>query len=144
MYDNKYINQDFISTNNTHALENFITGKYGSVPTSVGYIGSNFFQTLRDQGADLYVPTVFETDDGQRATANALGFWGMYMISKQAVPDEERLLEILAFFDRTMEQDITDLIAIGEEGVHHEYVDGKFQWIDQPQHLNDTIGTGSI
>ncbi len=143
LYDNKFINQDFISTNNPQAIDSFLTGKYGSVPSSVGNASTgSLFQVLRDQGAEFYVPLMGEKD-GETYTASVLGFWGMYMISKNAVPDEERLLEILTYFDNLMTDEANEIIAYGEEGVHFTREGGEFAWIDQAQQTIDAAGTGS-
>lgn len=144
LYDNKYINQDFVSTNNSQAIDNFLTGRYGSVPSSVGHASTgSLFQVVRDQGAELYVPLTGVGDDGTTYTASAQGFWGMYMISKNEVETEERLLEILTYFENLMTQEANDIIALGEEGVHYTHENGEFEWLDQTAQTLDSAGTGS-
>lgn len=51
---------------------------------------------------------------------------GLYLFSRKAIATEQELKQVLAFFDRTMDEDVASLMAYGFEGRHYKLdADGK-------------------
>lgn len=149
MYDAGYTNSDFAATTQAQVIETFNTGKVGSYPDSMGKIsGGNNFQALYDsiEGSRVLATCETEMPDGTLATDLKTGFYGTYFISSAV--SEERLAEILTAFDKITSDEVVFILGQGAEGVHYNFVDGKFEWIldddGLPLFNKQTASTGSL
>lgn len=119
LYDRKIINQDFAVTSKEVQRNLFIRGQAGV------YIGSMLdVQRLAD-AARLINPDArftlvnrIEGPQGYRIWSIP-NFNGLYLFAKKAIKTEEELLQILRFFDRSMDKDVANLMKYGFEGRHY-------------------------
>ena len=125
LYEEKLINQDFIVSEELQRSNLFAQGKTGV------FLGNNTHAPVRNDELLKYDPDAvvellppMNGPQGQRVMA-AQGFTGVYLFPKTSVKTEADLKRILAFFDRTLEDDIVNLTTWGIEGVHYKVTDGK-------------------
>lgn len=119
LYEQGIINRDFAVTSKEVQRSLFIRGQAGV------YIGSMLdVQRLAD-AAKLFNPDArfalvnrIEGPQGYRIWSIP-NFNGLYLFSKKAIKTEEELLQILRFFDRSMEKDVANLMKFGFEGRHY-------------------------
>lgn len=124
LYLEKLINQDFAITSKQVQRDFFIRGTAGV------YIGSmTDSQRLYDEAKKIN-PKVEYVLVNRIAGPKGYRVWsipnynGLYLFSKKAIKTEDELREILAFFDRTMDKDVSNLMRYGFEGRHHTVTDG--------------------
>lgn len=125
LYNEKIINQDFAVTSKEVQRYLFIRGQAGV------YIGSMLdVQRLAD-AAKLVNPdarfTLVNRIEGPQGYKiwSIPNFNGLYLFSKKAIKTEEELLEILRFFDRSMDKDVSNLMKYGFEGRHYKVEEGN-------------------
>ncbi|MBD2845525.1 extracellular solute-binding protein [Paenibacillus sp. IB182496] len=125
LYDEGLINRDFAVTSKQNQRTRFVTGAAGV------YIGSMAdAQRLADSAVALDPQAAFtlvnriQGPAGLRVWAMP-GYGGMFLFSKSAVQTKEELHQILAFFDRSMDADVSNMMRYGFEGRHHERADGE-------------------
>jgi putative aldouronate transport system substrate-binding protein len=106
LYEEKIINQDFAVTSKEVQRNLFIRGQ------AVVYIGSMLdVQRLADSAKRINPDARFtlvnriEGPQGHKIWSIP-NFNGRYLFSKKAVKTEAELLEILRFFDRSMDKDV--------------------------------------
>ncbi len=123
LYTEKLVNQDFAVTSKQLQRNMIISGKAGI------YIGSmTDAQRLSEEAksvhpdAELIIVNRIAGPEGYRVWSIP-NYNGLYLFSKRAIKTEEELLAILAFFDRTMDKDISNLMRYGYEGRHYELRD---------------------
>lgn len=119
LYDEQLINADFAVTSKEMQRANIIRGAAGV------YIGSmTDVQRLSDEAKQINPAARFtlvnriQGPDGYRVWSIP-NYNGLYLFSKKAIRTEEELLEQLAFFDRTMDKDVANLMRYGIEGKHY-------------------------
>lgn len=124
--DAKLMNVDFAATSKTDQVNMFTSGKAGV------YIGS--MQDVDSLVKDLVknVPTaVVDTHsmvagpDGKLASWSIPGYNNVVLFPKSAIKDEAELGKILAFFDKLMTPEVSNVMFWGIEGTHYTVVDGK-------------------
>ncbi|WP_141500622.1 extracellular solute-binding protein [Paenibacillus luteus] len=124
--DAKAMNVDFAATSKTDQVNMFTSGKAGV------YIGS--MQDVDSLVKDLVknVPTaVVDTHSmiagpqGQLASWSIPGYNNVALFPKSAIKDEGELKKILAFFDKLMTPEVSNVMYWGIEGTHYTVVDGK-------------------
>ncbi|MBD3918953.1 extracellular solute-binding protein [Paenibacillus sp. PR3] len=120
LYAEKLINSDFAVTSKDIQRNLLITGKAGV------YIGSmSDAQRLSTEAVTVNPKATFtlvnrlEGPQGYRIWSIP-NYNGLYLFSKKAVKTEEELREMLAFFDRSMERDVANMMLYGLEGRHYE------------------------
>ncbi len=125
LYEEKLINQDFAVTSKQVQRDMLIRGKAGV------YIGSMTDVQRLSEEAQKFNPDARFTLVNRIRGPLGYRIWsipnynGLYLFSRKAIPTEAELRRVLAFFDRTMDADIANLMKYGFEGRHHEVVDGK-------------------
>ncbi|MFD3261253.1 extracellular solute-binding protein [Paenibacillus lentus] len=133
--DGGYMNQDFAATSKTDAVKMFTSGKAGL------YIGGSM-QDIDSLNKDLIknVPeAVLDTHsmvagpDGNFAQWMIPGYNNVVLFPKGAVKDEAELKKILAFFDKMMTPEVSNLMFWGIEGVHYTVEDGKAKPTDDKE-----------
>lgn len=123
--EEKLINQDFAVTSKQVQRDMLIRGKAGV------YIGSMTDVQRLSEEAQKFNPNATFTLVNRIRGPKGYRIWsipnynGLYLFSKKAIPTEDELRDVLAFFDRTMDADISNLMRYGFEGRHHEVVNGK-------------------
>lgn len=124
LYDNELINTDFALTSKQIQRDLLISGTAGV------YIGSMAdAQRLHDNTMELNPDAEFtlvnriEGSLGYRIWAFP-NYGGLYLFSKTAIKTEEELLQIISFYNRTMDEDVSNLMRYGIEGKHY-YVENE-------------------
>lgn len=119
LYEEKLINADFAVTSKEVQRDKIIRGEAGV------YIGSmTDVQRLSDEAKQINPEARFtlvnriQGPEGYRVWSIP-NYNGLYLFSKKAIRTEEELLDILAFFDRTMDKDVANLMRYGIEGKHY-------------------------
>lgn len=130
LYQEQLVNTDFPVTSKSVQRFRMITGKAGV------YIGS-----LAD-APRLLEETRQVNPEADFAVLNRIkgpksyGIWsvsgngGMFFFSKKNLKTEQQLKDALAFFDRTMDPDISNLLVYGVENVHYILNNGKVAYKD--------------
>lgn len=124
LYDEQLMNTDFAVTSKEMQRDKIIRGAAGV------YIGSmTDVQRLSDEAKKINPEARFTLvnrilgPDGYHVWSIP-NYNGLYLFSKKAIRTEEELLEQLAFFDRTMDKDVANLMRYGIEGKHY-HLDGE-------------------
>lgn len=120
LYDEKLLNNDFAVTSKEMQRDKVIRGAAGV------FIGSmTDVQRLSDEAKQINPDARFtlvnriQGPEGYRVWSIP-NYNGLYLFSKKAIRTEEELLEQLAFFDRTMDKDVANLMIYGIEGKHYQ------------------------
>lgn len=124
LYDQNIINKDFPVTSKSVQRYSLITGKAGV------YIGSladapRLLEELRqvNPSAEFTMVNRIEGPKGY-GIWSSYGNAGMFLFSKRTLKDEEQLKEAIAFFDRTQDADVANLLIYGIEDEHYILTDG--------------------
>lgn len=134
MYDNGWINQDFPVASKDEQQDLLINGTAGV------YVGA-----MTDVNGLTTKVNAVNPDARLDVTAH-LGKWNwaiagynnVVMFPKSATPDEDRLRELLGFFDATMTPEVATLMRWGIEGEHYER-EGDFARRDSDVHTTDIL-----
>ncbi len=133
--DGGYMNKDFAATSKTDAVNMFVSGKAGL------YIGGSMqdIDTLNKDLIKNFPDAVLDTHsmvagpDGKFAQWMIPGYNNVVLFPKSAVKDEAELKSILAFFDKMMTPEVSNLMYWGIEGTHYTVVDGKAKPTDDKE-----------
>lgn len=135
LYDERLMNTDFPVTSKEMQRDKIIRGLAGV------YIGSmTDVQRLADEAKQFNPDARFtlvnriKGPDGYRVWSIP-NYNGLYLFSKKAIRTEEDLLDMLAFFDRTMDKDIANFMLYGIENKHYVMKDGKVQLPEETSQL---------
>lgn len=139
LYEEGLINADFAVTSKEMQRDLIIRGKAGV------YIGSmTDVQRLYDE-AKKFNPDARFTLANRILGPEGYKVWsipnynGLYLFSKKAIKTEEELLEALAFFDRTMDKDVANLMRYGLQDRHYQLTaDGKVLLPENTSQLRNT------
>ncbi|WP_246315704.1 extracellular solute-binding protein [Paenibacillus foliorum] len=125
LYDESILNRDFSITSKQVERYMIISGKAG------GYIGSlEDAPRLLDELKKLN-PTAELTILNRIRGPQGYGVWsipsfnGLFLFSKKEIKTEAELRKILAYFDRTMEADVSNIMQYGLEGKHYTVEEGR-------------------
>ncbi|AZK48413.1 extracellular solute-binding protein [Paenibacillus lentus] len=125
LYDEKLINQDFALTSKELQRDSFIRGSAGVYIGSMTDVQRLSIETQAlHPKAELALINRIHGPKGYKVWSIP-NYNGLYLFSKKAIATEEELKEVLAFFDRTMDKDVANLMMYGVEGRHYEIVGGK-------------------
>lgn len=125
LYNEGLINQDFAVTSKQVQRDHLIRGAAGV------YIGSMLDAQRLAEEAMKVNPEARFTLVNRIHGPEGLRVWsipkynGLYLFSKKAIHDEEELREVLRFFDRSMDADVSNLMRYGFEHRHHIVQEGK-------------------
>ncbi len=140
-YSEGLINLDFAATSYDETYNRFISESGGAVVISTGeYTTGTKVDPLYDLNPDAQVGLAIDptAEDGTKYAAAEGGYWGYYAINKTKV-DEERLDEILTFFDGLCTDEMMKFLTVGIEGVHYTEEGGEFEWLDKELFDKDWI-----
>lgn len=90
--------------------------------------------------ADYMPLTYLENADGVKYTPSGSSYYGVYLIPKKV--SEDKLKEILKFFDYAYGKEGNELATYGIEGVHYTVENGRK--IATPQSAIDQVGDGNM
>ncbi|MGO4371171.1 extracellular solute-binding protein [Paenibacillus sp. MCAF20] len=119
LYEEKLINADFAVTSKEVQRDKLIRGAAGV------YIGSmTDVQRLSDEAKQINPEARFALVNRIQGPAgyrvwSIPNYNGLYLFSKKAIRTEEELLDILAFFDRSMDKDVANLLRYGILNKHY-------------------------
>jgi putative aldouronate transport system substrate-binding protein len=138
LHEEKLINTDFAVASKEIQRYQIIRGVAGV------YIGSMpDVQRVQDEAKELNPDARF-TLVNRIAGPSGFRVWsipnynGLYLFSKKSIKTEEELLQHLAFFDRTMDNDVSNLLRYGIENTHYTLKDGKVQLSEETSQLRVT------
>ncbi|MCL2833415.1 MAG: extracellular solute-binding protein [Treponema sp.] len=139
IYDDGFVNKDFMATNAGNVLQSFFQGKAGMVQGWVGQISDGAYDAVYTNSPQARIGTLaaFKGPDGVLSTFANPGFNCQYMIPKPSVKSQDKVAKILEFFNRTMDQDVFDLFVKGIEGIHYKMDGDQTVIIDQPRLTKD-------
>ncbi|WP_276357947.1 extracellular solute-binding protein [Cohnella caldifontis] len=130
--DAGYINKDFAATSKTDSVNLFTSGKAGIYIGSMQDVDTQLYANLVKNVPDAVVDTaaLIKGPDGTATTWSIPGYNNVVLFPKMAIKDEARLKEILAFFDKMMTPEVSNVMFWGIQGAHYEVVDGKAKETD--------------
>ncbi|GAE34783.1 extracellular solute-binding protein [Halalkalibacter akibai] len=138
MHSNGYINQDFPVTSKQDQVAMLTNGTAGV------YVGSMEDVTSLYNDAKALNPDIeFDVHnhvvgpDGEFGVWAIPGFGEIVMFPKSSVDSEEKLLNILGFYDQLMNPEIANILYWGIEGEHYEVIDGKASALTDDQQKID-------
>ncbi|THF83544.1 extracellular solute-binding protein [Cohnella fermenti] len=135
LYDEKLINADFAITSKDVQRNLLIRGKAGAYIGSMSDVARLASEARRiNPDARFTLVNRIEGTDGYKVWSIP-NFNGLYLFSKTAIRTEEELREILAFFDRTMDADVANLMRYGIEGRHYELEGGEIYLPEESSQL---------
>jgi putative aldouronate transport system substrate-binding protein len=125
------INQDFPVTSKNDQINLFVTGKAGV------YIGSmedvmSLYQKIAPVNKDavLDVQNRISGPDGKTGIWSIPGYGSAVLFPKSAVKTDKDLKAILAFYDKLMSPELSNLVNFGLDGKHYTLKDGKAAVVD--------------
>lgn len=122
LYAEKLINQDFaVSTETARLINTSKAGAYFAVLDDAETKHNDLY--VLSPEAKLDILQNIEGPMGERVRAES-GYNGVFMFSKTSVKTEEKLLQILRFFNDMDKPAAADLIQWGVEGAHYDIIDG--------------------
>lgn len=125
LYKEKLINPDFSVTSKDMQRNLIITGKAGVYIGSMLDVQRLYKETkAADPNAKFTIINRIEGPTGYHIWSIP-NYNGLYLFSKKAIKTEEELKAALAFYDRSMEKDVANMMLYGLEGKHYEERDGK-------------------
>lgn len=125
LYEEKLINADFPVTSKEVQRELLIRGTAGVYIGAMTDVKRLYEEAKQfNEQVEFTVVNRIEGPAGYRIWSIP-NFNGLYLFSKKAIATEEELLKVLAFFDRTMDSDVANLLHYGIENKHYYLEDGK-------------------
>lgn len=118
LYVEGILNPDFAVTSKVQQEERFVRGEGGMMMTNLLYPSIQDRLRVNEPEAQVGVVNRIRGPQGDRVWAGT-GYAGIYVFPKASVKTEEKLLRILAFFDRTLEGEANNLITYGIQGRHY-------------------------
>ncbi|MFH5182328.1 extracellular solute-binding protein [Paenibacillus sp. TAB 01] len=142
LYADGILAKDFSAVKQTQAEEIFTTGRAASYGRNV-WRDYTFEQSIKKVQPDAQVISLPPMKGpGGNSVQLSVPFSGAFFISKQ-VP-EEKVKQILDFFERTTTMEQTDYNYYGIEGVDYTMVDGQQQLTEVGKKQVTANGTGAI
>ncbi|TBL75296.1 extracellular solute-binding protein [Paenibacillus thalictri] len=125
LYNENLVNKDFPVTSKQVQRYMLISGKAGAI------IGSMTDAPRLSDELKKINPQAELTLVNRISGPKGYGVWsipsfsGIFLFSKKAIPTEEELRKVLAFYDRMMSPDASNLLQYGLLGKHYTVKDGK-------------------
>lgn len=135
LYKEQLVNTDFPVTSKSVQRYRLITGKAGVYIGSLADAPRLLEETRQvNPSADFTVLNRIEGPKGY-GIWSVSGNGGMFFFSKKNLKTEQQLRDALAFFDRTMEPDISNLLFYGIENTHYILKNGMVSYKDNAMHI---------
>lgn len=122
LYSDGILAKEFSVMKKTQAEELFKSGRAASYVRSVWW-DKEYEDAISRTQPDPEIVNLALEGPGGVSVGLATGVSGGYFISKK-VP-EEKVLQLLDYFELSASEELTDLAYYGIEGVHHDVVDGQ-------------------
>ncbi|MCA0757107.1 extracellular solute-binding protein [Paenibacillus sp. N4] len=130
------VNEDFPVMGKADQQELFIQGKAGVYIGSLSDVVSLHAKlTKNNPDAKLDMHNRVTGPEGERVWSTP-GYGAVVLFPKSAIPDDKRLMEVLAFFDKLMEPELANMLNWGIPGEHYELIDGKVVQSPDYERLN--------
>ncbi|MBO2944614.1 extracellular solute-binding protein [Paenibacillus sp. F411] len=131
LFDEKIINQDFPITSYENWFKLWDTAKAGAMKqvTTVALHRERGAQKI-DPDAKVGMVSLIEGPRGTQIFSES-GSNGFFLISKSAVKTEEELKKVLDFFDKLMDEEMSNIFTWGIEGETYAIKDGKAEHTDK-------------
>ncbi|MGG4482372.1 extracellular solute-binding protein [Paenibacillus illinoisensis] len=131
LFSEGLINSDFPALDPSDADKKMDSGLVGMKLNGVAQNGKSSQQRLTPNAPDGVIDVApFQGEDGIRI-AGEPGNYGMLVIPKAAVPNEEQLKKVLTFLDQLMDEELSTLQLRGLLDVHYtKTADGKTELKD--------------
>lgn len=139
LYDEKLINADFAVTSKDKQRDLLINGKAGVYIGSMTDVERLAEETKQaDPNARFTVVNRIEGPSGYRIWSIP-NYNGLFLFSKSAIKTEDELKQALAFFDRTMDADVANLMRYGVQDRHYKLVGEEVYLQDRAdrQHVSE-------
>ncbi|SFL73779.1 putative aldouronate transport system substrate-binding protein [Paenibacillus sp. 1_12] len=142
LYTDGILAKDFSAIKQTQAEEMYTTGRAASYARNIwrDYTFEQGIKKVQPEAEVISLPPM--KGPGGVSVQLSVPFSGAFYISKK-VP-EEKVKQILDFFERTTTMEQTDYNYYGIEGVHYTMVDGQQQLTDLGKKQVTANGTGAI
>ncbi|MEK3719866.1 extracellular solute-binding protein [Paenibacillus sp. FSL H8-0034] len=142
LYTDGILAKDFSAIKQTQAEEMYTTGRAASYARNVwrDFTFEQGIKKVQPEGEVISLPPM--KGPGGVSVQLSVPFSGAFYISKK-VP-EEKVKQILDFFERTTTMEQTDYNYYGIEGVHYTMVEGQQQLTDLGKKQVTANGTGAI
>ncbi|WP_339220178.1 extracellular solute-binding protein [Paenibacillus sp. FSL H8-0332] len=120
LYKEGIINQDFALTSKEVQRDKFIRGTAGIFIGSMTDVQRLSIEAKAiNPKAELTLINRIKGPDGYKVWSIPK-YNGLYLFSRKAIATEQELKQVLGFFDRTMDEDVANLMAYGFEGRHYK------------------------
>lgn len=124
LYEEGLVNKDFPVTSKSVQRYMIISGKAGVYIGSMSDAPRLLEETRQvNPNAQFTVINRIAGPQGERVWSNP-GNTGMFLFSKKSIKTEDQLKQALAFFDRTMDKDVSNLLYYGMENEHYKLING--------------------
>ncbi|NHN29856.1 extracellular solute-binding protein [Paenibacillus agricola] len=142
LYTDGILAKDFSAIKQTQAEEMYTTGRAASYARNIwrDFTFEQGIKKVQPEGDVISLPPM--KGPGGVSVQLSVPFSGAFYISKQ-VP-QEKVKQILDFFERTTTMEQTDYNYYGIEGVHYTMVEGQQQLTDLGKKQVTANGTGAI
>lgn len=139
--DNGYMNQDFPVTSKEDQQDMFKNGRAGMyVGAMVDVLGMYSDAIELNPDLEYDVQNYIEGPSGEFTVWAIPGYGGVVMFPKTAIETEEELKEILAFYDKMMTPELSNLAKWGIEDEHYTLEDGfAVQTDDQAKYEREVL-----
>jgi|SRR5690625_4051445 len=138
--DNGFMNKDFPVTSKDDQQAMFKNGTAGIYVGSMADVVS-----IRNDAIELNPDVVYDVHNNVKGPNGEFNVWAipgfgsLFLFPKSSVETEEKLLQILGFFDHLMTPEISNLIYWGFEGEHYDMVDGQAQPIEDKDKIDRDV-----
>lgn len=120
-----YMNQDFVQTSKTDQVNLFVNGTAGVYIGSMQDVNNlNNDLTKLHPDAVLDVASLIAGPSGKYGIWSIPGYNNVVLFPKDANKTEDDLRKVLAFFDKMMTPEVSNLMYWGIEGDHYEVIEG--------------------
>lgn len=118
LYDEHMINADFTVTSKVQQEERFIKGEAGMMISNL--LAASIQERMRKVNPDgeIDIQNRIRGPQGDRVWGGT-GFGGLFLFPKSSIKTEAELQEVLGFFDKTLSEDVNNLISYGMKGRHY-------------------------
>ncbi|MDQ8737277.1 extracellular solute-binding protein [Paenibacillus sp. LHD-38] len=139
LHQEQLMNVDFPVMGKVDQQQLFIDGKAGVYIGALGDVVS-LYAKLKEQHpeASLDVENRVKGPKGYGIWSTP-GYGSIVLFPKSAIPTEDRLREVLAFFDQLMEPEIANMIYWGMENEHYRVEEGKVIPSDDYARLSEEV-----
>jgi putative aldouronate transport system substrate-binding protein len=118
LYDEGILNPDFAVTSKAQQEDRFVQGEAGMMISNL--LAASIQDKMKKSNPEGKIGIINRVKGpmGERVWGGT-GFGGLFLFPKSSVKTEEELHGILAFFDKTLSEDVNNLITYGIKGRHY-------------------------